>query len=118
MDGIVKIIESEINIQVSRRLSEFIMSVARDFKIPAKLLLRYLEDPDTVGNKDPCCLGIKRDGKRCSRAPKVNGYCGFHKEQGKQLHKPTVIVNDTIAPKVVHQASPRKGVIDMSLIRI
>lgn len=116
MDEIVKIIEGEINDQVSKRLSEFIMGISRDFKIPAKLLLRYLEEPVRQG-KDPCCLGIKKDGKRCTRAPKVNGYCGFHKEQGKELRKPTVIVNTNV-PKTVHQPSPKSGVIDMSLIRI
>ena len=116
MEEITRIIEREINDQVSKRLTDFIIRVSKDYKIPTKLLLRYLEEPVSEG-KDMCCLGIKRDGKRCSRAPKVNGYCGFHKEQGKTVRKPIEVVHET---RVHHPPveSPKSGVIDMSLIKI
>lgn len=116
MEEITRIIEREINDQVSKRLTDFIIRVSRDYKIPTKLLLRYLEEPVSEG-KDMCCLGIKRDGKRCSRAPRVNGYCGHHKEQGKELKKP-VHINNERQVHVSSDVTPKSGVIDMSLIRI
>lgn len=116
MEEITKIIEREINERVSQRLSDFIIRVSRDYKIPARLLLRYLEEPVAEG-KDPCCMGIKKDGKRCTKPPKVGGYCGFHKEQGKTVRKPIEVVHET---RVHHPPvnSPKSGVIDMSLIKI
>ena len=117
MDEIVTLIERQIHEQTSQKLSDFMMRVSSDFKIPVKLLLRYLEEPSVDGKVSVCCMGIKKDGTRCSIAPKVNGYCGFHKTQGKDLHK-LVVISDS--PKQVHIAppSPKNGVIDMSLIRM
>lgn len=116
MEEITKIIEHEINDQVSKRITDFIIRISKDYKIPTKLLLRYLEEPVSQG-KDPCCMGIKKDGKRCTRAPKTNGYCGFHKEQGKELKKPVQISNERRV-HVTPVGTPKSGVIDMSLIRL
>lgn len=118
MDEIVKIIEREINDQVSKKLTDFILHVSKDFKIPAKLLLRYLEEPAIESADKSCCIGLKKDGKRCSRKAKHNGYCGFHQEQSKKLYKPIEIATGS---KIVHaqpRESPKSGVIDMNLIRI
>ena len=119
MDEIVKIIEREINEQVTKKLTDFILHVSKDFKIPAKLLLRYLEEPITEGASDSkCCIGLKKDGKRCSRKGKQNGYCGFHQDQAKKLYKPIEIATGS---RIVHtqpRESPKSRVIDMNLIRI
>jgi hypothetical protein len=122
MDNIVKIIEGEISEQVSKRLSEFMVRVSKDFKIPVRLLIRYLEEPDTdtgLCNPQRCCLGVKKvNGRPCDKKPKENGYCGHHKDQVKVLQKPIVIVNDVAAPHRVHVPSRSSGVIDMNLIRV
>lgn len=116
MEEITRIIEREINDQVSKRLTDFIIRVSKDYKIPTKLLLRYLEEPVSEG-KDMCCLGIKADGNRCSAPPKVNGYCLKHKRQCKELKKP-VHINNERQIHVTPTGTPKSGVIDMSLIRI
>tara|TARA_R110002073_G_scaffold147288_1_gene300026 strand:- start:156 stop:524 length:369 start_codon:yes stop_codon:yes gene_type:complete len=122
MDNIVKVIEDEINVRVSKRLSNFMVTVSKDFKIPIRLLLRYLEEPGDEPSRVGCCRGIKKSsGKPCDKKAKVNGYCMFHLNQDKVLHKPLTIVNDTgaeLKSQVVHAPSPKSGVIDMNLIRI
>lgn len=73
---ILDIIEEEIARRVQLQLSGALGVVSRLYDIPMDRLVK-----DTASLECNFCKGLLKSNKRCLKAPKENGYCGFHQKQ-------------------------------------
>lgn len=84
MENITKAIEAEIASRVQEALTRYAEMISVKHRISLPLLLRDL--PASMGPvSTSCCLGVKKDGSRCNKTGKYEGYCLAHLEQHKKV---------------------------------
>jgi hypothetical protein len=84
MENITKAIEAEIATRVQEALTRYAEMISVTHKISLPLLLRDL--PASMGPvSTSCCLGVKKDGTRCNKTGKYDGYCLAHLDQRKKV---------------------------------
>jgi len=90
-ESVLKAIQDEITNQVNAKLSKYIEQVSKRHGISLKLLL---EDVAVLKDmNDVQCKGVVKGGKRCKRHGTHDGYCGWHRNQKKEVR--------TVPPEVV-----------------
>jgi hypothetical protein len=94
VEEVTKLYNEEINSQVNDKLTKFAEHVSKSYDVNHRQLLRDLNNIDgleistqTSPGVPGQCLGIKLDGKRCSRKGKNQGYCTLHINQRPVIKK-------------------------------
>ena len=89
---ILELIEEEVASRVQLQLANVLCVISRLYEIPMGRLVK-----DTVGLECIFCKGLLKSNKRCLKAPRENGYCGFHQKQAPIQKQ---------APESVQEAEP------------
>lgn len=84
------LIEDEVEKRLKTRLCKYAENITKVHGIPMRLLLR---DIPSLEMGDTICKGILKNGERCSRRFKTEGYCILHLHQKKAI-EPIHIVSD------------------------
>ena len=93
-ERIEALIEQEVEYRVQQKVTAFVSNISRLYGISASLLLK-----DTQG-LDNRCMGICKNGQRCTASGKFEGYCKRHKPVPKpqQPRRPRVEHTHTLPP--------------------
>ena len=89
-DELERLVDGEVERRMTLRLTKYAERVSAVHGIPLRILLR---DMPTGNEGDDRCQGLLKDGKRCSRRSKTDGYCLTHIHQKKSV-EPIQIVSD------------------------
>ena len=106
-EQISELIESQVAIKVHEALTTYAEIISVYHKISLPLLLRDLPDPTKIGNSTSICTGVKRDGSRCNKTGKYEGYCLAHLYQRKKI-QPIQVCQE--GPEHNHGAFPSYSV--------
>ena len=95
IEEVTKLHNEEVNFQVNEKLTKFAEHVSKSYDVNHRQLLRDLNNIDgletceakTSTGKPGQCLGIKLDGKRCTRNGPNGGYCKSHVNQKPVIKK-------------------------------
>lgn len=82
-----QIFEEEVEKRVNERLTQYVEKISKTHGISMELLLRDI--PHISENL--MCRGVKKDGHRCTRRGKNNGYCDTHLVQKKSFEPVSVV---------------------------
>lgn len=88
-------LEAEIEARVNERITKVLEVISKNYKITYSRLLNDLAIIEKTSGDGMCC-GITKNGKRCNRPGKHEGYCKSHKSQ-----KPDVRVTKVNSPQRV-----------------
>ena len=84
MENITKAIEAEIASRVQEALTNYAEMISVKHRISLPLLLRDLPSSMNVIT-GITCIGVKKDGTRCNKSGKYEGYCIAHLNQQKKV---------------------------------
>lgn len=135
-EQLVQLFEAEVDRRVNERITAFARQVSESYRIPISLLLRDAGNPNLSGVTPQMntCLGVKRNGHRCTYRATGGGYCRHHQEQKKKLDpievKNVVEHNHSVpplyqdgcpacaarTPSADSRETPKKSVIDFNLL--
>ena len=97
--NIYDLIDEEINAQVNERITKVLEMISKTYNIKYARLLKDYSSMEN-GEITKMCCGTTKNGKRCQRSGKFDGFCKVHMSQ-----KPDVRVTRSVnssPPKVVH----------------
>lgn len=90
-------LEAEIEARVNERITKVLEIISKNYKITYARLLSDLASVEKPSGESMCC-GVTKNGKRCQRPGKYEGYCKNHRSQ-----KPDIRVTKVNSPqKVAH----------------
>lgn len=86
IEEIEKLIEKEVNVRVSSKLTAFLEYVSQAYDVSLNMLLKDLNNIDSLEveetfSEENRCSGLTAKGKRCPFKGKFNGYCKKHKRE-------------------------------------
>jgi len=73
---ILHLIEEEVNRRTAGNVFGALKIISKIYDLPIEQLVK-----DTASVKCTFCKGLLQSKKPCLKAPKENGYCGFHQSQ-------------------------------------
>jgi hypothetical protein len=96
--SIMQAVETEVDRQVSDRLSVILQHISKTYRISYE---RLMKETATLEVSTSRCLGLVGTGKRCTRHARFEGYCNLHKDQ-----KPVMRMKEAqgvcVTPEPVH----------------
>ena len=95
LEEVTRLHNEELNSQLNEKLTKFAEYVSKSYDVNHRQLLRDLNNIDGLdvstkkssNGKPGQCLGIKLDGKRCTRKGINQGYCNLHVSQRPVIKK-------------------------------
>ncbi len=95
-----ELIETEIEARVNERITKVLEIISKNYNIKYARLLNDLSLTASSTSPSSLCCGTTRNGKRCQRQGKYDGYCKNHMSQ-----KPDVRVTRSVSSAVLHTHS-------------
>jgi hypothetical protein len=74
-------IEEEVNTRVNARITQVLEIISRNYNIRYQRLLNDLASCSAVAQSSTTCCGTVKNGKRCQKPGKHDGYCKMHLKQ-------------------------------------
>jgi Family of unknown function (DUF5763) len=82
-------IEEEVNARVNARITQVLEIISRNYNIRYQRLLNDLATCSGVPSPSTTCCGTVKNGKRCQKPGKHDGYCKIHLKQKPDIREVT-----------------------------